>query len=94
VLSHGLRTRDNALRTKDSELRTKNMERVINKAKNFREAEQWDIHQQIAMTAEERQLAARELQMRVYGTASSRPVVSAGQSTQKLRKICRKRKKK
>lgn len=70
------------------------MERVVNKAKNFREAEQWDILQQIAMTPEERQRAARELRVRVYGTTSSRLAVLAGQSTKKLLRIRRNRKKK
>ena len=59
------------------------MERVINKAKNFREAERWDILQQIAMTAEERQHVAQELRKRVYGTNSSRAAVPAGQRMKK-----------
>jgi hypothetical protein len=59
------------------------MERVINKAKNFREAERWDILQQIMMTAEERQRVAQELRNRVYGTNSSRAAVSAGQRMKK-----------
>lgn len=43
------------------------MERVVNKSKNAREAENWDIKQQIAMTPGERQEAARILKERVYG---------------------------
>lgn len=59
------------------------MKRVINKAKNFKEAERWDIIQQIAMTAEERQHAAQELRNRAYGASSSRAVISAGQRMKK-----------
>lgn len=43
------------------------MKRVVNKSKNAREAENWDIQQQIAMSPEERQEAARLLKERVYG---------------------------
>ncbi|MGA9406257.1 MAG: hypothetical protein WBW71_03900 [Bacteroidota bacterium] len=53
------------------------MQRIFNKAKNFREAEQWDILQQITMTADERQHVAEDLRKRVYGTASSRAAASA-----------------
>lgn len=43
------------------------MEPIIHKAKNFREAEAWDIEQQIRMTPEERQKIARQLRERYYG---------------------------
>ena len=43
------------------------MERVCNKAKNYKEAEEWDIYQHLSMTPEERQDAAKELRKRVYG---------------------------
>jgi hypothetical protein len=43
------------------------MKRVVNKSKNPREAEDWDIQQQISMSPEERQKAARILKERVYG---------------------------
>jgi hypothetical protein len=42
------------------------MERVIHKAKSFKEAEEWDILQQVAMTPEQRLRAAKELRDRVY----------------------------
>ena len=42
------------------------MERVIHKAKSFKEADEWDIQQQIAMTPEQRLRAAKELRDRVY----------------------------
>ncbi len=42
------------------------MERVIHKAKSFKEAEDWDIEQQVSMTPEQRLRAARELRDRVY----------------------------
>ena len=43
------------------------MEAVVNKARDFQEAEAWDIHQHVSMTPEERQEAARQLRDRVYG---------------------------
>lgn len=43
------------------------MERICNKSKNYKEAEEWDIEQQLNMTSEERQAAAKELRERVYG---------------------------
>jgi hypothetical protein len=43
------------------------MERICKKSKNFKEAEDWDIKQQLSMTPEERQAAAKELRERVYG---------------------------
>ncbi len=36
-------------------------------ARSFEEADAWDVQQQLAMTPEERQAAARELERRVYG---------------------------
>ena len=43
------------------------MKRICNKSKDFKEAEKWDIEQQLCMTPEERQDAAKELRERVYG---------------------------
>ena len=43
------------------------MERVVHKTTSFEEAEDWDVRQQLAMTPQERILAARELQRRFYG---------------------------
>jgi len=43
------------------------MERIVNKAKNNKEAEKWDILQQISLTPEERQKIAKELKLRFYG---------------------------
>ena len=43
------------------------MERIVNIAKSFEEAEQWDIEQNLAMTPDERLDAAKELKERVYG---------------------------
>jgi hypothetical protein len=43
------------------------MERICHKAKDFKEAEEWDILQNIHMTSEERQEAAKILRERVYG---------------------------
>ena len=42
------------------------MERVVHKAKSFKEADEWDIQQQVAMTPQERLDAAKELRDRVY----------------------------
>lgn len=43
------------------------MKRVVNKSKNAKEAENWDIQQQISMSPRERQEASRILKQRVYG---------------------------
>ena len=43
------------------------MERIIHKAKSHKEAELWDIKQQLEMTPEQRQKAAKELKRRFYG---------------------------
>jgi len=43
------------------------MERVFHKAKNFREAEEWDILQVLRMKPEERQRIAKILRIRFYG---------------------------
>jgi hypothetical protein len=43
------------------------MKRIANIAKNFKEAEEWDIEQQINMTTQERMEAARVLRERFYG---------------------------
>ena len=42
-------------------------DRSFNKTMNFSEAERWDILQQISMTSEQRQRAAKELKQRVFG---------------------------
>jgi len=46
------------------------MERILNKAKNNKEAEQWDILQQIRMSPKERMKVAKELKKRYYGNNS------------------------
>lgn len=43
------------------------MERIIHKSKNFKDAELWDIEQQIGMTPEERQEIAKYLKEKFYG---------------------------
>jgi len=43
------------------------MDRTFNKAKNLKEAEKWDIQQQINMTPRQRQQIAYELKRRFYG---------------------------
>ena len=43
------------------------MEKIVKISKSFKEAEEWDIEQQINMTPQERQRAAKELKERVYG---------------------------
>lgn len=37
-------------------------------AKGFKEAEEWDIHQQVSMSPEQRLRAAKELRDRFYPT--------------------------
>jgi hypothetical protein len=44
------------------------MERVVNKAKSFAEAEAWDREQQHRMTPQERVRVSRVLQRRVFGS--------------------------
>jgi hypothetical protein len=46
------------------------MKRVFNKAANHKEAEKWDIKQQINMTIKQRQKIAYELKKRFYGSNS------------------------
>jgi len=43
------------------------MERILNKAKNNKEAEKWDILQQIIMSPDERMNVAKELKKKFYG---------------------------
>jgi len=43
------------------------MKRVYHKAKDYNEAELWDILQNLQMTSEERQEAAKTLRERAYG---------------------------
>jgi len=45
------------------------MKAVVHKAKNFQEAEAWDIEQQIQMSPHERQRVAKILRERFYGKA-------------------------
>lgn len=47
--------------------RMSRMERIVKVAKNYAEAEDWDISQHIQMTPDERQQVAAELKRRVYG---------------------------
>lgn len=44
------------------------MKRIVNISKNAKEAEDWDIMQNLSMSPGERQEAARILKERVYGT--------------------------
>jgi len=44
------------------------MKRVYKKSRDFEEAEEWDILQNVRLTPEERQEAAAELRRRVFGT--------------------------
>ncbi len=43
------------------------MERTVHISKNFKDAEDWDIEQQISMTPRERQSVARALKEKYYG---------------------------
>ena len=43
------------------------MERVFQRSRNFKQAEEWDILQHVRMTPEQRQEAAEQLRDRVYG---------------------------
>ena len=46
------------------------MERVVHQSMTFKESQDWDVRQQLAMSAQERIRAARALQQRVYGAAA------------------------
>lgn len=43
------------------------MQRVAKKSYDFADAERWDVQQQVRMTPENRQEAAKKLRERVYG---------------------------
>ncbi|MBC8382383.1 MAG: hypothetical protein H8E22_00915 [Candidatus Cloacimonetes bacterium] len=43
------------------------MKRIVHKTHSFKDAEKWDIQQQINMTPQQRMEAAKELKDRVYG---------------------------
>jgi hypothetical protein len=43
------------------------MERVFQRSRNFKQAEEWDILQHVRMTPEQRQKVAEQLRNRVYG---------------------------
>ena len=49
--------------------KVRSMKMVVNIAKNFAEAEKWDIEQQINMSANERFAAVNLLKKRVYGSS-------------------------
>jgi hypothetical protein len=42
------------------------VERVVNKAANFAEADEWEIRQHLAMTPQERMRAAKALKERMF----------------------------
>jgi hypothetical protein len=44
------------------------MKRIVHLARDFREAEEWDIEQALSMTADQRRRVAKELRKRVYGS--------------------------
>mgnify|MGYP006872617110 CR=1 FL=1 len=43
------------------------MKRIFHKAKNKKEADDWDIYQQISMTPDERFAIVNEMKKRVFG---------------------------
>ena len=43
------------------------MKRILHKSRSFKEAEEWDIQQQISMNPQERLQAAKILRERVFG---------------------------
>ena len=44
------------------------MERIVNKTRDFREADEWDIQQHLRMSPQERMRVARMLKDRVYSS--------------------------
>jgi hypothetical protein len=55
------------MKKKKSEPSSRKIDRSFNKAMSFSAAKQWDILQQISLTPEQRQRAAKELKERVFG---------------------------
>jgi len=49
------------------------MERVANKARSFREADEWEIQQHLSMTPQERMRAAKLLKERMFPGKSRHP---------------------
>jgi adenylylsulfate kinase-like enzyme len=47
----------------------KDIKRVVHISHNFVDAELWDIKQQVSLSPEERQKAAKELKSRAFGIA-------------------------
>jgi adenylylsulfate kinase-like enzyme len=47
----------------------KDIKRVVHISHNFVDAELWDIKQQVSLSPEERQKAAKELKSRAFGKA-------------------------
>jgi len=43
------------------------MKRIVHKSRDFKAAELWDIKQQVSLSPEERQKAAKELKARFFG---------------------------
>jgi hypothetical protein len=46
------------------------MEKTFHKARSYKDAEEWDIFQNVRMIPEERQAVASEIKKRVYGKDS------------------------
>ena len=46
------------------------MERIVHKTKNFKDAEKYNINQNISMSPEQRQAAAKKIKERVYGKSN------------------------
>ena len=55
------------------------MERVVHLAKGFKDADEWDIRQQVSMTPEQRLRAAKELRDRFY-PADAKDIRASGVS--------------
>ncbi len=47
------------------------MKRIVHKAKNFQEAQKWDIRQQVSLSPQERQQIAKALKIKAYGPKPS-----------------------
>jgi hypothetical protein len=58
------RSKENAVNERGS------IKAVVNVARDFGEAEEWDIRQQVSMSPDERQQIAKELRERCFGTDS------------------------
>ena len=55
------------MKSQKADCPAKTMKRVVHISHSYTEAECWDIEQQVSLSPEERQKAAKKLRIRVFG---------------------------